>query len=325
MKYIVLCLWVLSAALSLSTVQAATVEECAWYMQGTGNNKLFVEASLPSSIELRKAPVGSVMASSQPIIINLNGSRGFVCNPGMRYISMLMEQGSLVEGFTDVFHTGVAGVGFRLIDLNGSRAIPFQKSYEGAGGVVDALNKVRIDYVRISRDIATGQALMNFKVQQILNGWDALEVKFFGSTRIYSQAYFSGCTGVEKINISMGRVPISNLGSKQKPFNLDVLCSGMAAGTKVPVKVYFDGSSEGPGRLSLEPGGAKGVELSLLSDQGIKLPFSLGGALGMTWVRSEPTGEIYRLPVVAEYVKKDSQAFEPGMANATLNYILEYN
>ncbi|MCP1482003.1 type 1 fimbria pilin [Pseudomonas chlororaphis] len=147
-----------------------------------------------------------------------------------------------------------------------------------------------------------------------------MDIKIGGIVNIKTQSYFSDCTGVEKLNITMGRILIEKLEKDEEPsFNLDELCSGMAAGTKVPVKVYFEGSSDGPGRLNLEPGGATGVEISLLNDRGVKLPFSQGNALSMTWIRSEPKGEIYRLPVVANYVKKSSQKIVPRKANATLN------
>lgn len=127
------------------------------------------------------------------------------------------------------------------------------------------------------------------------------------------------------MDISMGHVPITDIGEKQHSFGLDVVCSGMAAGTKIPGRVYFDGNSDGPGQLNLDLGCAKDVYISLLSDKGVIIPFSLGNALAMIWMRSEPKGEIYRLSVVASYAKRNLQNTGVGKANAALIYLLEYN
>lgn len=281
-------------------------------------------------MDLRRVAIGAVLASSPRIAIQSDNTRARcpgATTPMLPYL-LSVNQGELAEGFTDVYRTGIRGVGVRFVSMSAPTGIiPLTFQIRNAGNSYASLiTAMRIDYIRTERDVAQGNALMDYKIQYHLNGWNAAEINIGGTTTLQSQSYFSGCTGVEKLNIPMGRVAISNLPKRQqKPFNLDVLCSGMAAGTNVPVKVYFEGDSDGPGRLNLEPGGAQGVELSLLNDRGAGLPFSQGSALTMTWTRSEPGGEIYRLPVVAAYVKKASQDIVPGRANATLNYILEYN
>lgn len=286
----------------------------------------------PSSLSLRYVPVGSVMASSPDIIVTSQHKEMRCSYPQVlnMHVAVYIDQLQLADGFTDVYKTGLKGVGIRFVSVSRrSYKIPTVydiKNVYPAGMNTDSVMKtMRIEFIRTAQDVMSGDINMNYKILHNLNGWNAGEINIIGSTKLQSKSYFSGCSGVEKLNISMGRVAIADLGKTQKSFNLDVLCSGLPAGTNLPVKVYFEGDSDGAGRLNLLPGGAQGVEISLLNDRGVKLPFSLAGALGMTWIRSESHGEIYRLPMVAEYVKKASQKFEAGKGNATLNYILEYN
>lgn len=327
MKLKILTLTALCAVLSFGTALADEPGGCRWIGGDTPTGstvKREFDVFSPDTLDLQRVPIGSPMATWNAGISN-RGS--VVCNPWevpIVRVRYLVEGRALADGFTNVFETGLTGVGVRI--SAGRNTLPWEFSYNNASNQLSLPTNLRIEFIRLSRDVATGNVLMNFKILLHVHTWNPAEIRIEGNTDLQSQSYFSGCAGVEKLNIPMGRLPIANLGgSQRKTFNLDVLCSGMAAGTKVPVKVYFEGSSDGPGRLNLEPGGAEGVEISLASDRGVSLPFSQGNALDMTWTRSEPTGELYRLPVVAEYVKKTSQKVEPGRANATLNYILEYN
>lgn len=239
----------------------------------------------------------------------------------------------LADGFQNVYETGVKGVGIRLtLTTLQSRPrtqipIPFELSYPNAANLGIASPGVfTYEFVRTGQQVEGGAAVINLTVKHYMMGYNLSDVTVGGTIRVESERYFSGCSGTENLNISMGRVASTELGKKPaRNFNLDVLCSGLPAGTKIPVKVYFEGNADGPGRLNLEPGGAKGVELSLSNEQNTPLPFSRGAAMDMTWTRTQPDGEIYRLPVSAEYVKKPSQKVEPGRANATLNYIIEYD
>ncbi|MDD1141014.1 fimbrial protein [Pseudomonas sp. TNT2022 ID233] len=283
--------------------------------------------NLPGTIVLRKANIGSTMYSNtKDLTISLVSMSCPYNTVKQLYISREVKGAELVDGYSNVYKTGLAGVGIMIVGSNPSMKVP--SKYELTNGVGVGPYMIQLmSYVliRTSRDVAQGEVLIDLNVNEIVNDWIGSTTHVTGLVKITSESYFNGCRGVEKINISMGRILIADIGSTQREFNLDVLCSGMSAGTKVPVKVYFDGSSDGAGRLNLEPGGAKGVEISLLNDRGAKLPFSKASAEAMTWTRSEPGGEIYRLPVIAKYAKKSSQKVEAGKANATLNYILEYN
>lgn len=319
MKLKIFSLVAIYAALG-SNVAYGDIGTCSWV--GNGREKRFIDVTIPGTFNLSTGPIGSVIASSPAIS---NGSDLFRCS-GTEYRHEYTLEGAeqaVVGG--KVYKTGVDGVGIRFVHSNGA-ILP--SSYVGSNTASQwsTPRTLRADFIRTSREVASGDVKMNVTSEQIFSGWNARQLRIKVDAKVQSQAYFSGCTGVEKLNVALGRVSLAGADTaRQKPFNLDVLCSGAAAGSRIPVKVYFEGDSDGPGRLNLEAGGAQGVEISLLNDRGVKLPFSQGSALGMTWMRSEPKGEVYRLPVIAEYAKKASQKVVPGRANATLNYILEYN
>lgn len=319
MKLKIFSLVAIYAALG-SNVAYGDIGTCSWV--GNGSEKRFIDVTIPGTFNLSTGPIGSVIASSPAIS---NGSAEFRCS-GSQFRQEYTLEGAEQAAVGDrVYKTGVDGVGIRFVLSNGIvLPVSFVSNNSAPSWLI--ARSLRADFIRTSREVASGEVKMNLTSEQIFSGWNARQLRIKVDAKVQSQAYFSGCTGVEKLNVALGRVSLAGADTaRQKPFNLDVLCSGAAAGSKIPVKVYFEGDSDGPGRLNLEPGGAQGVEISLLNDRSVKLPFSQGSALDMTWTRSEPKGEVYRLPVIAEYAKKASQKVVPGRANATLNYILEYN
>ncbi|WP_336346543.1 fimbrial protein [Pseudomonas monsensis] len=332
MKFFV-CIFIFFVSVQSFNKAYALSDECAWSSSSPipGSTELRVWSVVaPQLLTLRRVPIGSVMASSAELIVHSEGWQR-QCPP-KRYPTLRQEvffkNLELVDGFDNVYKTRLEGIGVRVLSVGSYKSpIPFVRETTPNHNLLysNVPDRIKFEFVRISRDVEAGDVPIKLTIHDYLNGWHAAEITVLGTTKLKSEGYFSGCAGVEKMNISMGRVLVMKLEESNTPFNLDVLCSGMSAGTNVPVKVYFEGSSDGPGRLNLEPGGAKGVEISLLSSKGVKLPFLQSSALAMTWIRSEPQGELYRLPVVAEYVKKASQKAEAGRANATLNYVLEYN
>lgn len=240
-----------------------------------------------------------------------------------------VADGELAEGFTNVYKTGTPGVGVRfIISLNWSpeKSLPLTHKHPNhqatASGVV---RTIQLEFIRTARDVGQGATAMHFRIEQDINGWNAAQIIVNGSTKLETRSYFAGCAGVEKLNIPLGKVSIADIGKQQKHFNLDVLCSGMPAGTKLPVRLYFAGNSSGPGRLNLDVGGAQGVEIALTNSKGVRLPFAKSSALDMDWINTQPGGELYRLAISAGYARKGTEKVEVGQANGTLNYILEYN
>ncbi|ROL92959.1 Pilin (type 1 fimbria component protein) [Pseudomonas sp. NFIX51] len=330
MKLKLLTLAATCAALGLNLAEAANPDGCYWHTGGIGDQKRYFTMTAPSQLNLQSVPIGGVMANSP--IATIHSEIWQIKCPfpavqnyrGEYYVS----DAELADGFTDVYKTGIPGVGVRF-KSNASGTIgnlpmidPFPN---GNNTYTNVIKAVQLEFIRTARDVGQGMASMNFTIEQDINGWNAAQIKVGGSTNLETRSYFSGCAGVEQLTIPLGKVSIAEIGKQQKQFNLDVLCSGLPAGTKIPVRVYFEGSSDGPGRLNLDAGGAKGVEIALKDGKGALLPFSKGSALAMDWINSQPGGELYRLSVSAGYAHKNVQTVEVGKANGTLNYIIDYD
>lgn len=300
--------------------------KCYWRPVGGGSiSSELVQntAKAPSTQQIKKTNIGEVITST---VITVNNVQDAKCPLSVKTLvdSYSIEGRELVEGFTNVYKTGVKGIGVRL--LNNSYVLPYERAYNNASNTIfQSIYRITVELIRTSQDVGSGVADMNFLIKYKLNDWNAQEIRIIGTTPIENLIYFEGCSGVGNINIPMGKMAISELGTRPaKQFDLDVLCSGLPTGTKPPVNVWFEGDSAGTGRLNLLPGGAQGVEIALSEPQGTELPFTKAGALSMDWIRSQPDGEIYRLPIKAEYVKKQNQKVTAGKADAVLNYILEY-
>ncbi|HHQ4308324.1 TPA: fimbrial protein [Serratia fonticola] len=300
--------------------------KCYWRaQQGVPENSNLLQnrGKAPSTQQIKKTNIGEVITSAEII---LNGLGDAKCPTSVKTVvyTYSIEGRELAEGFTNVYKTGVKGIGVRL--RTNYNVLPFTNSYKNGSSVAHiSYNAFTVEFIRTSQDVGSGTADMNFLIKLKFDDWNAREIRIIGTTPIENLVYFEGCSGVGNINIPMGKVAISELGTRPaKQFDLDVLCSGLPTGTKPPVNVWFEGDSAGTGRLNLLPGGAQGVEIALSEPQGTELPFTKAGALSMDWIRSQPDGEIYRLPIKAEYVKKQNQKVTAGKADAVLNYILEY-
>ncbi|MFT0869081.1 fimbrial protein [Pseudomonas sp. CAM1A] len=329
MKLNLLALAAAGTMLASNNAQAAN-PGCYWYTGGSGSIKRFFSMTAPTQIELKSAAVGAVMATVPKVTIHteiwqIKCPFPAVANySGRHYVA----DGELADGFTDVYKTGIPGVGVRFMSWagNASGSLPLDQGYTNSTSkYINVIKAVQMEFIRTAQFVGKGTANLSYRIEQDINGWNAAQLQVGGSTELTTRSYFTGCAGVEKLNIPMGRVSFSEIGKKQKSFNLDVLCEGMPAGSKIPVRVYFEGNSSGPGRLNLDAGGAKGVEITLRNGSGTLLPFTRGTALAMSWVSTQPKGELYRLPVSATYARKGTVKVEAGAANATLNYIIEYD
>lgn len=327
MKKAVLVLMTTLAITNIDTAHAENAGNCYWERSPSPTSWLqTLKVSAPASSNLALANIGQPMASYQaPTFSDIT----FRCPKTVRQISYRysLAQGTLEDGYADVYRTNLPGVGVRFV-VNG-QALPISARYKNAVAMTSMplARQFRIEFIRTSHKIATGTIDMDYRIQLWVNeDWNAGEIRITGVSTLDTDSYFSGCTGQGNVNVPMGRVSTSELGrTTPRSVDLEVLCTGLPAGSKLPVKVYFEGSSDGPGRLNLTPGGAQGVEIALTSDKGARLPFARASALDMAWTRTEATGELYRLPISAQYVRKGAESVGVGRADATLNYILEYN
>lgn len=311
------------AILVSSAAYADNTGNCYWYPQLSDKTKRYFALTPKPSSTLFLAPIGGRMNyQALPLGSNLLKCPGAVSTVTYGY----SIDAPLEDGYDKVYRTNIPGVGVRLVDT-AKTPLPYESSYTNAVRMSLSLsNPLTLELVRTSRDVKTGILNINIKIKVRIHDWDAAEITIAGPIDLTSSSYFSGCTGEKSQNIPLGKVAIPLL-EQQVPHavGLNVLCTGLLPGSKLPVKIYFEGSNEGSGMLNLTPGGAEGVGVALTTPAGVKLPFAKWSGIAMQWVRTEEDGERYTFEFNAKYARKGSAKMTPGRADAVLNYILDYN
>lgn len=310
-----------------SAASADNTAGCWWSPQTANQRKMYFSLVMtPKTLYL--APIGQRMNYQSFSLQSLSTNIDFKCPARINTIHYGYKvDAPLVDGYDDVYRTNLSGVGIRLVDFRLNRNLPFESSFTNAPKLIGRLPEpLHVELIRTARDIQKGELNVNFKIHAQVEDWDAAEIEVVGQVELSSSNYFSGCTGEKRQDIPLGRVAIPLL-EQQTPRNvgLSVLCTGLLPGSKLPVKIYFEGDNEGSGMLNLVPGGAEGIGVALTTPAGIKLPFSKWAGLAMQWVKSEEDGERYTFEFNAKYARKGSAKIKPGRADAVLNYILDYN
>ncbi|WP_372822797.1 fimbrial protein [Pseudomonas parafulva] len=323
MKYISWMMAAIFAMLVSGTAYADNTDGCYWFPNESDKRKKVYNFTPAASKQLNMAAVGGRMAYQSFNIYDV-----FKCPLRINRINFRFSiNAPLEEGYENVFRTNVPGVGIRFVDSSRSLKMPYESGYNNAaamGGTMPA--PLNMELVRTNRDVKTGKVDINFKIVLKVQDWEAAEINFVGPIDLTSSNYFSGCTGEKRQDISLGQVAIP-LMDQQVPRNigLNVLCTGLLPGSKLPVRIYFEGSNAGPGMLNLTPGGAEGIGIALTTPAGEKLSFTSWPTLPLKWVNSEEGGERYTFEFNAKYARKGSEKMTPGKADAVLNYILNYN
>lgn len=344
MKVTILLLITLFGSFGYCIARADNPGGCYWRKPGTlesiGDQHRGFTVTVPAKMKLQMVGVGQVMASSagERVLASDNLNLDTKCptaTVSQLLVSYDMAPGSAAElepGYSDVYKTAVKGVGIRFKSNYYSRffSVPGGFGYGNGGASINSpVTTLSYDLIRTAQGVGTGDIKLDFIIRYQLSGWHAGSISASGVTRVEADNYFSGCAGVTKNpQVPMGKVWSGELKAnttRTEALNLDVLCTGLPAGSKLPVKVYFEGASPGDGRLNLLGAGASGVEISLQNGKGQALPFAQSRAMSMDWLRSDIDGELYSLPIRARYVKKSGAAVEPGRADAVLNYVLQYN
>lgn len=341
MKIVFLWMVMVLSTFGFCAAQADVSSTCYWTINSVslGNERREFSVTVPDLIKLKLVAVGEVMGVSAPQQVQSPVRWADVKCPPDRYPQLehfySMAPGSaaqLESGYKDVYKTGITGVGVRFRSNYYSTEYTVPGVFRISNGVamVNApMYKLTYEFVRTALDVRAGAVNLNFIFRYQLNDWHAANISGNGTVHLETDSYFAGCAGVRKdIQVPMRDVWVGELQNnpRTEAFNLDVRCIGLPAGSKLPVKAYFEGDSPGAGRLNLSDGGATGVEILLrVGLAGIPLPFSQGQAIHMTWQRSDVEGEVYTLPITARYAKKTGSQVVPGRADAVLNYIIEYN
>ncbi len=313
------------------SASAQNKDECSWMEQPTPSRP--DTASRTSNLEflsvqeLKLAPVGTSMGRFE-LSYYSRGHKAIVCpiaTVPMVDISYWLTGAALVPGYSDVYSTNLPGIGFRITQGGTMLTVPFNKSSRNAVAAAYFIGQLYIDFIRTAFEIKTGNLDLNFTLYTRFHDWTALTLSAGSNVALTTKEYFSGCTGAPTTTIPLDKVNVQDLAQRKKRrFNLEVVCAGAPAGSKLPVKAYFEGSNNGAGRLQLTPGGATGVEIALISNN-VRLPFSAANALAMDWLRTEPGGERYSMPIDAGYERIGTNDVTVGQANGTVNYVIQYN
>ncbi|MDF3865954.1 fimbrial protein [Pseudomonas denitrificans (nom. rej.)] len=331
MKYLTTYSITLASLLTLGTSHAANPDSCYWKDADVGSDTFRdFSGAPPAQMVGSGINSGQVLAKATTSYASPNQSTA-VCPKSVSKIKRSYDISTsmpLLEGHSNVYDIGLKDMGVRFLhhDKSARRALPYEREAANVTTYGDANSSPDFDWeiVQTGQSPVSGTGHVNFTVKFTLNGWQAAQTKVEGPISVTIPQNFSGCSGTDNLNIKLGSVHAAELASaRAKSFDLDVVCHGAAPGSNLPVSVYFEGSSDSDGHLNLNPGGAGGVEVSLTSDNR-PLPFNKTSALSMSWQRTEENGEIYRLPIDARYIYKDKNNFKPGRADATMNYILEY-
>ncbi|MCP1480360.1 MULTISPECIES: fimbrial protein [Pseudomonas] len=285
---------------------------------------------VPAQIILKAVPIGGELAKYSENLWPLDMSK---C-PGATEFSMSLETALLPTSQSNVFDSGVKGIGVKFTVVRGmnnfTSGVPFSDVMkEGWHPYLPHI--MNVTFVRTGRDVASGNVSLNFR-----SVWRHVEhtltVQSQGTTQLVNDIFFAGCESVgAAVNVPMGKQTIDNLkkGSvKEVPFNFDVRCEGLKPDTKVPVKVYFEGNSQADGLLKLsnlgQAGVASGVGISLVNDKGVKLPFDISRSIALDWNREIAEGSIYRFSGSAKYAPTGGE-IKPGKGDATMSFVLNYN
>ncbi|KAA5837694.1 type 1 fimbrial protein [Pseudomonas chlororaphis] len=308
---------------------------CKWGENGAPSSHY--QVNVPASLTVTRVPVGGILASYSH---QIPGGAGLICSSGVMNITF--ENGLEPSAIPNVYKTGVAGIGMRIIASRDLRwgvkdtvyGLPSQYVFDGRNNPY-LPTYIYVEYVRTEIAVGSGKVPTNFTINfSIPDGLTPSTVTYTSSgfTNLENNFYFSSCEAREpSMTVQMGKVPISNIKSgaaPEKPFALDIRCRGIRPEKPVPVKIYFEGNSTGPGMLNLTRAGqtsvAQGVAIELKNDKGTKLPFDKPGAVSLDWQYSETDAEVYRFAGAARYTPSGGE-IKSGKADATMTYVLDYN
>ncbi|QLL11381.1 fimbrial protein [Pseudomonas chlororaphis] len=327
---------ILFFALGSMTLAEPALSYCYWGTQPKNNT---YQINIPSSLTIKPAPVGGVLARHSQKVGN---AEAIFCTQGDT-ANMTISHGLQPSTIPNVYQTNVPGIGIRVV---ASRSILGEQSdgYSFPGQFVFSgwqtpylPTYIYVEYVRTGVAVGSGLVTASFTAKYILPSNSGLTPSVMsyistGSTKLENNVYFSSCESQEPTKtVPMGKIAISNIKSsttQEQRFSFEVRCRGMQPTTPLPMKIYFEGDSKASGLLNLtgagQAGVAQGVAIELQNDKGSKLPFNKPGAINMDWQRSEIDSEVYRFSGVARYAASGGE-IKAGKADATMTYVLDYN
>jgi len=313
------------------------------YCEPTNWNQRTFNVNFPAALNVSGAPVGGVMARAE-VRFAPDDLSDAVCRKGsVPTFSITVPGGEVDPGYRGVYKTNLQGIGVRFVFLDrlaNNKYIPPWTGIVWDGLVNRPPVRAVVELVRTEKSVATaGTVSVAFTAifdadKDFRGNVNRYQISSEGTTEIINDVYYGACsTTTPAINVRMGKELIERIRYVEAPrhaFSLEVVCGTNKPGNPLPVKVYFEGDSYADGGLRLAGHGTEGVAsnvgIMLRSDKGTYLPFTPGRALAMDWSRSSAEGEVYRFSATATYVPMSPMSpMKPGRADATMNFIIEYN
>ncbi|AZF03593.1 MULTISPECIES: fimbrial protein [unclassified Pseudomonas] len=292
------------------------------------DNDYKYEVTFPSTLRISSVPIGGVLAQTawqSPL------SNAIRCDIGD---ILLYEEktGMEMSGIPGVYKTNVEGIGMRFLLGNRGIPLPFSRVFSRSGSVD---RTIVIELVRIGAGVGKEriESDLHIEIGQEGGGASGKVATYKGklSFDVIGNNYMMCSAGNLSLDVQLGRFFVGQVKSGSaapKSFSFDVSCTGVPAGKPLPVKVYFVGDSPSAGTLNLSGRGgsgvAKGVVIGLENDKGVALPFDRANAVPIEWQNSQPLGEVYRFNGLAKYIPRGGD-IQPGVANAVMTMVLEYN
>lgn len=307
---------------------------CKWSEPNGAHNPSYTV--MPQrSITLNRVAIGQTMAYMKLYPNILPADQYYICDND--FVEYSLDTSNLQPtSFPNVWKTSIPGIGVALQIVRYDQApvdyLPF-RFQSGPNSEHMVFREIGIAFVRIGVGVVSGAQEISFSASLNAPGLPRVGLHV-GPARINiaNEVYFESCSTVDKaVTVQMGQEQIERIKrgtAAEHPFAFDVRCLGLkpnAAGGSV--RVYFEGNAVSDGLLRLSSTGdnaATGMGIGLVSDTGVKLPFSKARALPLKWNRSEPDGEMYRFSGTAKYAVT-SGTIKPGEADAVMNFVIEYN
>jgi len=280
-----------------------------------------------------KLPVGAVIATKKfpqtPSTRNVLDCR-FNVGGGNAY--GVVAQGAPVPGFSNVFTTGIAGVGIRVgvYEANGKLDNYFPFHFVLANNIIVTqfagsyfqVDLIKTDAITGSGTAASGTFARTFGDDKL--PYTTINIQANGLTIVTPTCAVDA--GSQNILVQLGKVPRKNftgVGSTAgtKPFNIQLNCAA-GVGVNNAVHLRMDATADPygqPGTLQVNQSAdhAKGVGIQVLDKAGTPVKFGEDALVGPSKDGS------YVLPFTARYIQAASDV-TVGPANGVATFTIKY-
>lgn len=274
---------------------------------------------------------GTIATRSFGISAGGTADRLLQCTNGGLGIGVV-PKGALAPGYTDVYSTGVTGVGIR-IRWGGpyDKSYPFVESYPSNLSYIYLSPGAQLTVELIKTGPVTGNGPLGAGTYSQFRGdGDGLPVVSSTMTASGTRMLTPACsvdTGSRNISVQFGNVPLSSFGgpgstSASRPFNIVLHCrSGLDAQNAIYLRMdaTADASNQ-PGVLQISQSGggvATGVGIQVLDKNSTGVSFGDDVPVGPSRDGS------YTLAYIARYYQTAARV-TAGSANGTATFTLTY-